>query len=129
MDGDQTWTSEECAEAWGVKTQTWLGYVARGQAPEALPELDERRRKRWDPQQVRAFPRPGVGRARSGAGPEAEALLADMREVAEQMERLRARQHELLAEGKARGLEVVAMSRALGISRQTASSWLAQADG
>jgi hypothetical protein len=134
MDGEQTWTSEECAQAWGVKTQTWLGYVARGQAPEALPGLDDRRRKRWDPERVRAFPRPGVGRSRSGAGPEAEALLAQMREVAERMrevseqvERLRARQRALLVDGQDQGLEVLAMSRALGISRQTASSWLADA--
>ena len=125
MGGEQTWTSEECAEAWGVKTQTWLGYVARGQAPEALPGLDEARRRRWDPEQVRTFPRPGVGRSRSGAGPEAEALLAEMREVAQELDRLRARQRVLLAEGRGRGLEVLAMSRALGISRQTATSWLA----
>jgi hypothetical protein len=134
MDGEQTWTSEECAQAWGVKTQTWLGYVARGQAPEALPGLDDRRRKRWDPELVRTFPRPGVGRSRSSAGPEAEAMLARMREVAERMrelteetERLRARQRALLVEGQDQGLEVLAMSRALGISRQTASSWLADA--
>jgi hypothetical protein len=127
MDGEQTWTSDECAKAWGIKTPTWLGYVARGQAPEALPGLDERRRKRWDAEQVRAFPRPGVGRSRSGTGPEAEALLADMRHVAEQIERLRARQRTLLVEGKDQGLEVLAMSRALGISRQTAANWIANA--
>lgn len=125
MDGEQTWTSEQCAQAWGVKTQTWLGYVARGQAPEALPGLDDRRRRRWNPEQVRDFPRPGVGRSRAGAGAEAEALLAEMREVAEQMDLLRARQRTLLAAGKAHGLETLAMSRALGISRQTAASWLA----
>jgi hypothetical protein len=125
MDREQTWTSEECARAWGVKTQTWLGYVARGQAPAALPGLDGDRRKRWDPREVRAFPRPGVGRSRSGTGPEAEAVLAEMREVAEELERLRTRQRSLLAAGKAQGLETLAMSRALGISRQTASTWLA----
>lgn len=125
MDGEQTWTSEQCAQAWGVKPQTWLGYVARGQAPEALPDLDDRRRRRWDPEQVRGFPRPGVGRSRAGAGPEAEALLSEMRGVAEQMELLRTRQRTLLATGKSHGLETLAMSRALGISRQTAASWLA----
>ena len=125
MDGEQTWTSDECAQAWGVKTPTWLGYVARGQAPEALPGLDGERRKRWDPDQVRTFPRPGVGRSRSGAGPGAEALLAEMREVAEQIESLRARQRVLLTEGRNAGLEILAMSRALGISRQTAYGWLA----
>jgi hypothetical protein len=122
--GTETWTSHECAQAWGVKTPTWLGYVTRGQAPEPLPGHDEQGRRRWDPDVVRAFPRPGAGRARSGAGPEAEALLDEMREVAEGIERLRGRQRELLAAGKAQGLEILAMSRALGISRQTAYSWL-----
>ncbi|HEY1973103.1 MAG TPA: hypothetical protein VGH89_34485 [Pseudonocardia sp.] len=51
--------------------------------------------------------------------------MAEMRDVAEQMERLRARQRALLTEGKSHGLELLAMSRALGISRQTAYSWLA----
>jgi hypothetical protein len=125
MDGDLTWTSEQCAEAWGVKTQTWLGYVSRGQAPEALPGLDDLRRKRWDPEKVRSFPRPGAGRSRAGAGAESEALLARMREVAEQIELLRERQRALLLDGKSQGLEILAMSRALGISRQTAYAWLA----
>jgi predicted DNA-binding transcriptional regulator AlpA len=128
MDGEQTWTSDECAKAWGVKTPTWLGYVARGHAPQPLPGLDSRRRRRWDPDQVRNFTRPGVGRRRSGAGPEAEALLGEMREVAERMERLRARQRTLLGEGRSHGLEILAMSQALGISRQTAYGWLADAD-
>ncbi len=125
MDGEQTWTSDECADAWGIKTPTWLGYVARGQAPPPLPGLDDRRRKRWDPERVRDFPRPGAGRSRAGAGPEAEALLAEMRAVAERIEDLRARQRALLVDGKGRGLEILAMSRALGISRQTAYGWLA----
>jgi hypothetical protein len=124
MDAEQTWTSAECARAWGIKTPTWLGYVARGQAPAPLPELDGQRRRRWDPEQVRAFPRPGVGRSRAGTGPRAEELLAEMRDVADQMERLRTQQRALLAEGKNHGLELLAMSRALGISRQTAYSWL-----
>ncbi len=47
-----------------------------------------------------------------------------MREVAAGIEELRGRQRELLAAGKARGLEILAMSRALGVSRQTAYSWL-----
>ncbi|WP_028935848.1 sigma-70 family RNA polymerase sigma factor [Pseudonocardia spinosispora] len=124
MGGDETWTSDECARAWGVKTPTWLGYVARGQAPEPLPGFDEQRRRRWDAETVRTFPRPGVGRTRAGASPEAEALLAEMREVAERMEDLRTRQRDLLATGKAQGLEIQAMSKALGISRQTAYGWL-----
>jgi predicted DNA-binding transcriptional regulator AlpA len=125
MDDQRTWTSDECARAWGVKTPTWLGYVARGQAPQPLPDSDDRGRRRWDAEQVRTFPRPGPGHSRSGAGPEAEALLTEMREVAEQIERLRTRQRTLLAEGKQHGLEILAMARALGISRQTAYGWLA----
>lgn len=107
-----------------MKPATWLGYVSRGQAPQPLPGTDEQGRRRWDAEAVRSFPRPGVGRSRAGAGPEAEALLARMREVAAQIEELRSRQRELLVEGKRQGLEVLAMSRALGISRQTAYSWL-----
>jgi DNA-directed RNA polymerase specialized sigma24 family protein len=107
-----------------VKTQTWLGYVSRRQAPEPLPGVDERGRKRWDAEKVRAFPRPGAGRSRAGAAPEAQRLLAEMSEVAERIEELRARQRELLEFGKAEGLEVRAMARALRISPQTAYSWL-----
>jgi transposase len=107
-----------------VKTPTWLGYVSRGQAPGPLPGADEQGRRRWDAGEVRSFPRPGAGRSRSGSGPEAEALLAEMREVAARMEELRERQRELLAAGKEQGLEILAMSRALGISRQTAYAWL-----
>ena len=55
------WTSDECATAWGVKTTTRLGYVSRGQAPAPLPGLDDRRRRRWDADEVRRFTRPGVG--------------------------------------------------------------------
>jgi DNA-directed RNA polymerase specialized sigma24 family protein len=47
-----------------------------------------------------------------------------MREVAAEIEALHARQRELLTEGKASGLEISAMARALGISRQTAYGWL-----
>jgi hypothetical protein len=126
MDRQETWTSDECARAWGVKTPTWLGYVNRGQAPAPLPGLDERRRRRWDAEQVRSYPRPGVGRSRAGAGPEAEALLAEMRGVAEQLEQLRERQRTLLVQGREHVLELLAMSRALGVSRQTAYGWLAE---
>jgi hypothetical protein len=122
--GTETWTSDECAQAWGVKTTTWAGYVSRGHAPQPLPGNDERGRRRWDADEVRRFPRPGAGRSRAGAGPEAEAVLAEMREVAARIEELRGRQRELLGAGKRQGLEVLAMARALGISRQTAYSWL-----
>jgi hypothetical protein len=120
----ETWTADECAAAWGVKTPTWLGYVSRGQAPAALPDGDERGRRLWDAEAVRRFPRPGPGRSRAGAGADAEALLGQMREVAVRIEELRARQRELLAAGKEQGLEIAPMAKALGISRQTAYSWL-----
>ena len=116
-----SWTTAECAAAWGVKPATWLGYVSRGQAPAALPGDGPRR---WDPAAVQAFPRPGVGRSRSGAGPAAEELLERMRATAAELERLQAAQRALLVEGAEAGLETSAMSRALGISRQTAYSWL-----
>ena len=121
-----TWTSAECAAAWGVQPATWLGYVSRGQAPQPLREPDAQGRKRWDADEVRRFPRPGSGRSRAGAGPEAEALLEQMREVAARMEELRARQRELLTAGKGHGLEISAMAKALGISRQTAYGWLGE---
>ncbi|MGI8799129.1 MAG: hypothetical protein ACR2GE_07535 [Pseudonocardia sp.] len=120
----ETWTSDECARAWGVKTPTWLGYVSRGQAPAPRPTRDGEGRRVWDADQVRSFPRPGAGRSRVGAGPEAETLLAEMREVAAEIDELRGRQRELLRAGKERGLEILAMARALGVSRQTAYSWL-----
>lgn len=120
----ETWTAAQCAQAWGVKPGTWAGYVSRGQAPAPLPEPDAAGRKVWDAEAVRSFPRPGSGRSRVGAGPEAEALLAEMRAVAAELEYLRARQRELLRTGRANGLEVLAMAKALGISRQTAASWL-----
>jgi DNA-directed RNA polymerase specialized sigma24 family protein len=119
------WTSAECAAAWGVQPATWLGYVSRGQAPQPLADPDAEGRRCWDADEVRSFPRPGVGRSRAGAGPEAEALLGQMREVAERIEELRGRQRELLTAGKQQGLEISAMAKALGISRQTAYGWLA----
>ena len=82
----ETWTADECAAAWGVKTPTCLGYVSRGQAPAALIDRPGGRRV-WDADQVRRFPRPGPGRSRAGAGADAEALLAEMRDVAEGIER------------------------------------------
>ncbi|MCW2632466.1 MAG: hypothetical protein JWR88_1428 [Pseudonocardia sp.] len=120
----ETWTSDECARAWGVKTPTWLGYVSRGQAPAPMTSPDREGRRVWDAEQVRSFPRPGAGRSRAGAGPEAQALLTEMREAAADLDELRGRQRELLRAGKERGLEILAMARALGISRQTAYSWL-----
>lgn len=123
--GTETWTSDECAAAWGVRTPTWLGYVSRGQAPEPLPGHDEQRRRRWDAEAVRSFPRPGAGRARAGASPEAAELLREMAEVTGALDELRARQRELAHEGKAQGVEIRAMARALGVSPQTVYGWLA----
>ena len=122
--GEPTWTSDECAAHWGVRTPTWLGYVSRGQAPAPLPGLDERRRRRWDPDEVRAFPRPGAGRSRAGAGEAAQALLARMRETAGLDTPPRELQKQLLVTGHEQGLEIAAMARALGISRRTAHTWL-----
>ncbi|WP_232668250.1 hypothetical protein [Pseudonocardia sp. TRM90224] len=120
----ERWSSAECAQAWGVKTTTWMGYVSRGQAPGPLPEVGPNGRRFWDAEEVRRFPRPGSGRTRTGAAPAADELLERMREVAAGIEELRARQRELLAEGEEQGLEILAMARASGISRQTAYSWL-----
>lgn len=117
-----SWTSDECAAHWGVKTTTWLGYVSRGQAPAPLPGPG--RRRYWDADEVRAFSRPGAGRSRAGAGDEAQQLLERMREAATRIEELRERQRELLRSGREQGLEIRAMSRASGISPQTAYSWL-----
>lgn len=117
----ETWTAAECAEAWGVRPGTWAGYVSRGQAPAPLPDTDP---KRWSAEAVREFPRPGVGRSRAGARPQARSLLAEMEAVAERMEELRAEQRRLLVAGRDEGLEISPMAKALGISRQTAYSWL-----
>lgn len=122
----EVWTSARCAEAWGVKPATWLGYVSRGQAPQPLPDLDAQRRRLWDADEVRAFPRPGVGRSRTSATPQAEALLEEMTDVATRIDELRARQRELLTAGREQGLEIRAMARALGISPQTAYGWLGE---
>ena len=124
MSDPAVWTAEECARAWGVKPTTWHGYVSRGQAPPALPDRDAAGRRLWDAEQVRAFPRPGAGRSRAGATAAAGELLAQMRAVAEQIEQLRATQRDLLRDGRGAGLEIMAMAKALGVSRQTAYSWL-----
>jgi hypothetical protein len=49
-----------------------------------------------------------------------------MREATDRIE-LRARQRELLISGKNEGSEILVMARVLGISRQTAYSWLGRA--
>jgi DNA-directed RNA polymerase specialized sigma24 family protein len=117
VDDIDTWTADQCAAAWGVKTPTWFGYVSRGQAPKPLAGSASRRL--WDADEVRRFPRP-----RAGASSQSEQLLAEMREVGQQIDELRHRQRELLNAGQEHGLEIQAMARALNISRQTAYSWL-----
>jgi DNA-directed RNA polymerase specialized sigma24 family protein len=117
----ETWTAAQCAEAWGVRPGTWAAYVSRGQAPAPLPGTEP---KHWSAAEVRDFPRPGAGRSRAGAGAEAQELLAEMTTVSERIEELRSEQRRLLVEGKERGLEISPMAKALGISRQTAYSWL-----
>lgn len=120
----ETWTSEECAAAWGVKPGTWIGYVSRGQAPAALAEPDEHGRRRWDAEEVRTFPRPGVGRSRAATSPEAQRLLSRMDGIAERIEELRSELRTLVIEGKTDGLEVRAMARASRVSPQTVYGWL-----
>jgi DNA-directed RNA polymerase specialized sigma24 family protein len=119
-----TWTSAECAAAWGVQPATWLGYVSRGQAPPPLPGTDERGRRRWDPDAVRAFPRPGAGRSRAAATPENTALLDAMTRLADELDALRDRQRELARAARASGVEVRAIARALRVSPQTVYGWL-----
>ena len=96
----ERWTSAECAQAWGVRTATWLGYVSRGQAPPPLPDPSGSGQRRWAADEVRGFPRPGVGRSRASATPEAAELLRRMQELAAQMDELRAEQRELLVAGQ-----------------------------
>lgn len=123
-----SWSAEECAQAWGVRTSTFLGYVSRGQAPAPLPDPGPDGRRRWDVDAVRSFPRPGAGRSRAGATAEAAELLERMRETGAAFAELRARQRELLVDGHDQGLEISAMATALGISRQTAYAWLRAPD-
>lgn len=68
----ETWTADQCAAEWGgISPSTWRAYVAQGRAPEPLPGYDEQRRRRWDPEQVRSWPRPGRGHRTDLHGPPA----------------------------------------------------------
>jgi transposase len=51
-------------------------------------------------------------------------LLEEMADVAARIDELRARQRELARAGKAEGVEIRAMARALGVSPQTVYGWL-----
>jgi hypothetical protein len=55
----ETWTRAQCAEHWGIKPDTWSGYVSRGQAPK--PILHVGRTPLWDADQVKGWHRPGPG--------------------------------------------------------------------
>lgn len=62
------WTKEQCAECWGIKLSTWESYCSAGLTPAPLPGVDEQRRRRWDPDEVKAvaLTRPGSGHDRGG---------------------------------------------------------------
>ncbi len=120
----ESWTSAECAAAWGVKPATWAGYVSRGQAPQPLPEPDEQGRRRWSAEAVRGFPRPGAGRSRAAAPPGNAVLIEAMGATADELDALRARQRDLAREAKVAGVEVRAIARALRVSPQTVYGWL-----
>ncbi|MDN5930430.1 MAG: hypothetical protein L0I24_05105 [Pseudonocardia sp.] len=117
----QTWTARECAEAWGVQEPTWVGYVSRGAAPPALPGDGPRR---WDADTVRAFPRPGAGRSRAAANPEAAALVGEMTARAARIAELRGRQPEVARAARDAGAETRSIARASGVSPQTVYGWL-----
>ncbi|MGH3779853.1 MAG: hypothetical protein ACRDR6_27850 [Pseudonocardiaceae bacterium] len=57
----ETWTVTQCAAAWKVKEVTWRYYVATDRAPQPLPGFDKQRRRRWSPEAVLDYPRPGQG--------------------------------------------------------------------
>jgi hypothetical protein len=61
MTTGETWTVSRCAQEWGISPSTWRSYVAAGRAPEPLPGYDENRQRRWLPQAVRDYRRPGRG--------------------------------------------------------------------
>lgn len=120
----QTWSAQECAAAWGVQPATWLGYVSRGQAPPPLPAPDAHGRRIWDPDAVRAFPRPGPGRSRAAAGPENARLVAAMTALADELDVLRRRQRELARQAQDSGVETRTIARSLRVSPQTVYGWL-----
>lgn len=75
----ETWTTDRCAAEWGVAASTWRDAVADGRAPRPLPGFDEQRRRRWDPDTVRDWARPGRGARTDLSAP---VLTDDAREVA-----------------------------------------------
>ncbi len=73
------WFADECAEWWGVTTQTWNTYVRRGTAPTAAYPGTPRStvdRAWWDADTVRRYVRPG-----SQAGPESQRVQVDHSEL------------------------------------------------
>lgn len=61
MTSPETWTVQQCADEWGVRPSTWRDYVAKGYAPKPLPGYDEQRRRIWNAEEVRSWPRKGQG--------------------------------------------------------------------
>jgi len=57
----ETWTVDECAAEWSIVPSTWRSYVRAGRAPQPLLGYDEKRRRLWDAEAVRNWPRPGQG--------------------------------------------------------------------
>lgn len=57
----EVWLAARCAAEWKVAESSWRAYVSTGRAPKPLPGYDELRRRRWLPQAVRDYPRPGQG--------------------------------------------------------------------
>lgn len=60
--GREYWRANQCAEHCGIEGGTWRSYVNRGQAPQAVDELDSRT-PLWDAEAVREWndARPGQG--------------------------------------------------------------------
>lgn len=59
MTATEEWTRFQCADHWGIKPDTWSGYVTRGQAP--APARHVGRTPVWDAETVRTWNRPGSG--------------------------------------------------------------------
>lgn len=55
----EEWTRDQCAQHWGIKPDTWSGYVTRGQAPRPSRRIG--RTPLWDVDTVRTYGRPGPG--------------------------------------------------------------------
>lgn len=79
----ETWTVKDCADAWEITPATWRKYVSDDRAPQPLPGYDEQRQRRWDPETVRSFPRPGRGARTDVTAQRIGELMALARTLAE----------------------------------------------